>query len=57
MAIADNGPQGRHYGKIGNMVYYTLNGQNIGRKIGRKTKPPTEAQFRHWAAMALVGRF
>lgn len=57
MAIAENGPQGRHRGRIGNMVYYTLNGQNIGRKIGRRTKPPTEGELRHHAIMKLVPPF
>jgi len=57
MAIAENGPQGSHRGRIGNMVYYTLNGQNIGRKIGRRTKPPTEGELRHRAMMKLVPPF
>src|SRR5215217_6936013 len=52
MAIANDGPQGSHRGKIGNMVYYILNGT-----IGRKTGPPSALQIRHWAAVKLVSTF
>jgi len=42
MAIANDGPQGPHRGRIANMVYYQLNGQNVRRRIGRLTKPATK---------------
>ncbi len=45
MAIAENGPNGHHKGKIGNVVYYVLNGKNVSREIGFTTKPPTESQL------------
>ncbi|RZM18885.1 MAG: hypothetical protein EOO88_39585 [Pedobacter sp.] len=57
MAIANDGPQGPHRGRIGNMVYYDLNGQNVGRQIGRITTPPTENQLRNWEVMKLVPAF
>jgi hypothetical protein len=45
MAIAKNGPHGEHRGRIGNVVYYMLNGKLVSRKIGRSTKPPTLSQL------------
>ncbi|WP_316788689.1 hypothetical protein [Pedobacter frigoris] len=41
MAIANNGPHGSHRGRIGNIVYYMLNGQPVSREIGITDKPPT----------------
>nr|WP_294869833.1 DUF6266 family protein [uncultured Pedobacter sp.] len=46
MAIAENGPNGHHRGRIGNIVYYVLNGKNVSRTIGTSTKPPTNSQLR-----------
>lgn len=46
MAIAENGPNGFHTGKLGNVVYYKVNGKNVVRKIGVSTKPPTDSQLR-----------
>lgn len=45
MAIAENGPNGHHKGKIGNVVYYVLNGKNVSREVGFTTKPPTASQL------------
>lgn len=45
MGIAKNGPFGMHTGKVGNLVYYNLNGKNVVREIGQHTKPPTEKQL------------
>ncbi|ACU04563.1 DUF6266 family protein [Pedobacter heparinus] len=45
MAIAENGPGGNHKGKLGNVVYYMLNGKNVSRLIGKTTKPPTLLQL------------
>jgi hypothetical protein len=45
MAIAKNGLQGNYRGRIGNVVYYVLNGKNVSREIGFSTKPPTELQL------------
>lgn len=53
MAIAENGPGGNHRGKIGNVVYYMLNGKNISRRIGVATKPPTALQLEYRMATRL----
>lgn len=45
MAIAENGPGGTHRGRLGNVVYYILNGKNVSREIGVTTKEPTEPQL------------
>ncbi|WP_222539360.1 DUF6266 family protein [Pedobacter polysacchareus] len=39
MAIFTVGPFGRPSGKIGNVVFYILNGQLVGRGIGKPGKP------------------
>ncbi|WGQ12425.1 DUF6266 family protein [Pedobacter gandavensis] len=39
MAIFTVGPFGRPSGKIGNLVFYTLNGQLVARGIGKPGKP------------------
>lgn len=44
MAIAENGPGGNHIGRLGNLVYYMLNGKNVSRSIGESTDPSTPAQ-------------
>lgn len=46
MAITENGPGGHHRGRLGNIVYYVLNGKNLSREIGVSTKPLTEAQLK-----------
>lgn len=45
MAIAANGPGGHHRGRVGNIVYYTLNNIPVAREIGKSTKPFTDAQL------------
>lgn len=57
MAIANNGPFGSHSGKVGNLVYYELNGKNVVREIGRHTKPPTEKQLKVQMETALMSGF
>jgi hypothetical protein len=47
MAIAQNGPGGHHNGKLGKLVYYTLNGIPVAREIGVSNKPFTPAQLQH----------
>ena len=39
MAIASKGPHGHLNGKVGNLVFYMLNGQPVVRLIGKKGKP------------------
>ncbi|PYF74751.1 DUF6266 family protein [Pedobacter nutrimenti] len=46
MAIAENGPGGRHRGRIGNIVYYMLGETNVARGVGITTKASTQAQLR-----------
>ncbi|MCX2452063.1 DUF6266 family protein [Pedobacter sp. PLR] len=53
MAIASNGPQGHLNGKVGNLVFYMLNGQPIVRLIGRKGKPST-LQLANYQEMAVT---
>ncbi|ALL05482.1 hypothetical protein AQ505_08250 [Pedobacter sp. PACM 27299] len=53
MAIASNGPQGHLNGKVGNLVFYMLNGQPVVRLIGKKGKPST-LQLANYQAMALT---
>ena len=45
MAITENGPGGSHRGRLGNVVYYDLDGKNVSREIGVSTKEPTELQL------------
>lgn len=44
MAVSNNGANGDHVGRIGNLVYYMLNGKNVCRKIGVYVDPNTEKQ-------------
>ncbi|WGQ11537.1 DUF6266 family protein [Pedobacter gandavensis] len=53
MAIASNGPQGHLNGKVGNLVFYMLNGQPVVRLIGKKGKPST-LQLANYQAMAVT---
>lgn len=55
MATLHNGYFGNGWsGKMGNLVFYTLNGKSIVRKIGKNTKPPTEKQLSNRMEMGLV---
>ena len=45
MATTENGPGGQHNGKLGNVVYYNLNGKSVARGIGVNLKPPTDLQL------------
>ncbi|MBB2149091.1 DUF6266 family protein [Pedobacter gandavensis] len=53
MAIASNGPQGHLNGKVGNLVFYMLNGQPVVRLIGRKGKPSI-LQLANYQGMAVT---
>jgi hypothetical protein len=57
MAIARNGLQGTHTGKIGNTVYYMLNGKNVAREIGITLKEPTEAKLKSQLATKICSQF
>ena len=54
MAIAENGPGGNHRGRLGNVVYYVLNGKNVSRQIGVTNNEPTEPQLRSRLATKLT---
>jgi hypothetical protein len=57
MGIINNGPNGPFIGRMGNMVCYMLNGQNVCRQIGVNNKPPSELQLRNRVATKLSGEF
>ncbi|MEJ7557426.1 MAG: DUF6266 family protein [Pedobacter sp.] len=45
MGILKHGPNGHLSGRVGKIVYYNLNGQNVSREIGVKTKDWSSAQI------------
>ncbi|MBB2148289.1 DUF6266 family protein [Pedobacter gandavensis] len=53
MAICSVGPYGHPSGKIGNVVFYMLNGQPICRLVGKPGKPTTK-QLGNRQAMAVT---
>jgi len=53
MAIASKGPHGHLNGKVGNLVFYMLNGQPVVRLIGKKGKPST-LQLANYQSMAVT---
>lgn len=55
MAKALNGPNGHLSGKIGNLVYYMLNGIPVVRLIGQPGKP-SKAQLANHSAMAVTSK-
>jgi len=54
MGIANNGLFGGHTGKIGDLVFYELNGKIVVRSIGKSQKPPTENQQRAQKDLKIV---
>lgn len=56
MAIASKGPQGHFTGKVGNLVFYMLNGQPVVRLIGKKGTSST-LQLANYQAMAVTMKF
>lgn len=51
------GPFGMLHGRVGNLVAYVLNGENVMRQIGRSTKPLTTARKANCEKMTVVNRF
>lgn len=45
MGISKNGPNGQVTGRVGNLVYYMLNGQPVTRTIGKTNKKATLPQL------------
>ena len=54
MGIANSGLFGGQTGKIGDLVFYELNGKTVVRSIGKSQKPPTENQQRAKTDMKIV---
>ena len=54
MAIFTVGPFGRPSGKIGNLVFYQLNGQLVGRRIGKPGKPSLKQKANRQAMSATM---
>lgn len=54
MGILHYGITGSHSGKVGNLVFYMLNGKQVVRTIGKTTKAPTLAQLTCRKEMAVV---
>lgn len=44
-------------GRVGDMIYYRLNGQNLARHVGKRVKPFSEAQLASQAQMGLINVF
>lgn len=57
MATYINGIWGNYSGKIGTLVFYTLNGKQVTRSIGKSTKPPTEKQLQNQMELRVVIAF
>ncbi|WEK17784.1 MAG: DUF6266 family protein [Candidatus Pedobacter colombiensis] len=57
MGILKNGIMGNYRGRIGNLVFYVLNGKTVVRTIGKTTKPPTELQLKCRQEMSVVSSF
>lgn len=57
MGILSDGLHGPFKGRIGNIIYYMLNGKNVSRKIGLSTKPRSDAQRRNELLTKLCSAF
>ncbi|MDR6783756.1 ABC-type sugar transport system ATPase subunit [Pedobacter africanus] len=57
MGKITNGILGPISGKIGNLVYYNVNGKQLVRKLGKITRPPTPAQLQNRKEMKTVMQF
>lgn len=57
MGKLNHGPFGSYSGKIGNLVFYQNNDENIVRTIGRNTNPATIAQLNGRQEMAVATAF
>ncbi len=57
MATLKNGIFGGISGKVGNTIYYMLNGKQVARKVGRTAKPPSLTQLANRQAMKVTAGF
>lgn len=56
MAISNGGIFGQYSGKIGNLVYYQVQGKTVVRTIGVNNVPPSEAQLACRQAFKVAGK-
>lgn len=57
MGKLKGGPFGTVHGKVGRLVSYVLNGENIVRKIGKSSKPLTPARKANCEEMTVINSF
>jgi hypothetical protein len=57
MGKLKNGAFGHVSGRIGNLVCYTVNGENIVREVGHNSTPPTEKKLANYQRMTVVNKF
>lgn len=57
MAIAKQGINGPFSGKIGSIIGYELNGQQVMRSVGRRIKPFSQLELLNQAKMKVVSEF
>jgi len=57
MGTLNFGPYGHLNGKNGKLVWYTLNGQNVSRMIGSRTKPLTPNELASCQRMEVLNHF
>lgn len=57
MAIADSGINGPFRGKVGSIIGYKLNGQNVIRSVGRRTRPFSKLELLNQAKMRVTSAF
>lgn len=57
MGILSDGLHGPFKGRIGNIIYYMLNGKNVSRQIGVSSKPRSEAQLKNMLLTKLCSAF
>src|SRR5690606_24188825 len=57
MAIGHHGINGPFRGKVGTIVGYTLNGQQVMRAVGKRKRPFTKLELLNQAKMKAVSKF
>ena len=57
MGKLKNGAFGHVTGRIGNLVCYTLNGENVTRQVGTINKAPTEKKLANYQGLTIANTF
>jgi hypothetical protein len=57
MGKLKNGAFGHLTGRVGNLICYTLNGENITRQVGEISKPATEKKLANYQKMTVTNIF